>query len=839
MLGNGKAFDLNKVVEGLFLFSQDWTRKMRGSWTHEDASNAFAKPGNGRTSRRLTSVVALVLLVATPALDSAASATEVVTALALDPAQLELGRHEGYDLVSIDGAVHTTEPGKPMLPVFNIQLLVPPGSVCSDITASPSGTVVIPGHYDILPAPRPVRFSSAPETDASQPEAQFDNSNSPYPSDIARLAGVGSIGGYTVATVQVSPLQYVPATGELVLHTNIEVSVATETSEDGARHAASAPPTAVTDVVVGLVENSEDAVFYSPAARGAGDRTEGCDYLIVTPSDLADEFAPLADWKTLKGVRAEIVTLEEIDADPLYSGVDQAERIRECIRDHHQTRGTTWVLLGGDTSVVPAREAYDFFFDQGLPCDLYYSDLDGDWNADGDGRWGEIDEDGVDLYADVFVGRAPVGDGAEAATFVDKVLEYEGAPFDVWDDFQLKMLFLGEIMWDDPDPYTDGAVVLDMIESESVPSRFFPVTKLYQSTGNLWAANAVAELNDGYGIVVHQGHANITKASVGPDDLTNAHLDGLGNGPKGGLWYSVGCWSAAIDHDTFGEHWLTNPLGGGVAYVGNSRYGWGCPGYPGECVSDLYSREFFTSLFTDGFYRAGVVHADAKHEYAGAAATDDYMRYAMYGLNLLGDPEMPIWTDTPRSMTVIHPDAVAVSGGIASLSIEVSNGGAPVVGATVCVASADGLIYETAQTSATGTATLLLETAGGCDVTVTVTARNCLPSGSVVFVGESSTGVPDGDPAAVTALGQNYPNPCNPATSVRFSLSDDARVTIDVYDIAGRRVVSLVDREMKAGTTSVRWDGRDENGSAVASGTYFVRMSAGNELFERKMTLLR
>jgi hypothetical protein len=839
VLGNGKAFDLNKVVEGLFLFSSDWTRKMRGSWTHEDASNAFAKSGNGRTSRRLTSVVALVLLIATPALNSAASATEVVTALALDPAQLELGRHEGYDLVSIDGAVHMTEPGKPMLPVFNIQLLVPPGSVCSDVTASPSGTVVIPGHYDILPAPRPVRFSSIPETDTSQPEAQFHKSNSPYPTDIARLAGGGSIGAYTVATVQVSPLQYLPATGELILHTNIEVSVATETSGDGARSAASAPRIAATEAVARLVENPEDVALYSPAARGAGDRTGTCDYLIVTPSHLADEFARLADWKTLKGVRAEIITLESIEANPLYAGVDEAERIRECIRYHHLTRGTSWVLLGGDTSVLPSREAYDFFFDQGLPCDLYFSDLDGDWNADGDDRWGEIDEDGVDLYADVFVGRAPVGDGVEAATFVNKVLEYEGAPFDVWDDFQLKMLFLGEIMWDDPDPYTDGALVLDMIEGESVPSRFFPVTKLYESSGNLWASTAVGELNDGYGIVVHEGHANIAKASVGPDDLTNAHLDALGNGLRGGLWYSVGCWSAAIDHDTFGEHWLTNSLGGGVAYVGNSRYGWGCPGYPGECVSDLYSREFFTSLFTDGFYRAGAVHADAKHEYAGLAVTDDYMRYAMYELNLLGDPEMPIWTDTPRAMTVTHADAVAVSGGVATLEVGVSSGGSPVEGATVCVASADGLIYELAQTSASGSATLLLDTDGGMDVTVTVTARNCLPSGSVAFVGESSTGVPDGDPAAVTSLGQNYPNPCNPATSVRFSLADDARVTIDVYDVTGRRVIRLVDRKMKAGTTSVRWNGRDANGSDVASGTYFVRMSAGSKLFERKMTLLR
>ncbi len=227
------------------------------------------------------------------------------------------------------------------------------------------------------------------------------------------------------------------------------------------------------------------------------------------------------------------------------------------------------------------------------------------------------------------------------------MLAYEGAPFQVWDDFQLDMLFLGEVLWDTPDPYTDGGVALDMIESESVPPRFTPITKLYQRDGTLYTPTTLNALNDGYGIVMHVGHSNITKVSVGTDDLTIADLDALHNGERGGLWYSVGCWSAAVDHDTFGEHWLLNPVGGGVAYVGNSRYGWGCPGYPGQCVSDLYSQEFFASLFTRDLEHAGTVHADAKHQFVPVAGVDNYMRYAMYELNLLGDPEMPVWTDTP------------------------------------------------------------------------------------------------------------------------------------------------------------------------------------------------
>ena len=420
------------------------------------------------------------------------------------------------------------------------------------------------------------------------------------------------------------------------------------------------------------------------------------------------------------------------------------------------------------------------------------------------------------------------------------MLAYEGAPFQVWDDFQLKMLFLGEIMWDSPDPYTDGGVALDIIDDESVPPRFSPITKLYQRDGNLHESTALNALNEGYGFVMHEGHSNITKASVGTGNLTILHLDDLNNGQRGGLWYSVGCWSAAVDHDTFGEHWVVNPNGGGVAYVGNSRYGWGCPGYPGQCVSDLYSREFFASLFTRDLVHAGVVHADAKHQFVGVAATDDYMRYAMYELNLLGDPEMPVWTDTPAALTVVHPEAVEASGGVVTMTVEVTAAGSPVEGATVCVASADGSVYEVTGTGAGGEAVVTFCPGNASNVTVTVTGKNCIPHGSSADIESGGTGVADGsEPARLTTLHQNYPNPFNPATSVAFSLSSREHVTLAVYSVSGRRVAVLIDSEVDPGVSSVRWDGRDAEGLDVSSGTYFARMTVGSELFERKMTLLR
>lgn len=81
------------------------------------------------------------------------------------------------------------------------------------------------------------------------------------------------------------------------------------------------------------------------------------------------------------------------------------------------------------------------------------------------------------------------------------------------------------------------------------------------------------------------------------------------------------------------------------------------------------------------------------------------------------------------------------------------------------------------------------------------------------------------------------PNPFNPSTSVRFELFDPSRVRIDVYDVRGRFVRQLVDRELPAGPHSVLWDSRDEEGAFVSSGVYFYVARVEDEQFTGKVVL--
>ncbi len=89
-------------------------------------------------------------------------------------------------------------------------------------------------------------------------------------------------------------------------------------------------------------------------------------------------------------------------------------------------------------------------------------------------------------------------------------------------------------------------------------------------------------------------------------------------------------------------------------------------------------------------------------------------------------------------------------------------------------------------------------------------------------------------------LEQNSPNPFNPATAIGFALGAPATVTLEILDAQGRRVMTLIDHEMRgAGPHQVPWRGRDERGDAVSSGVYFYRLDAGGETATRKMLLMK
>ncbi|MCB0301395.1 MAG: T9SS type A sorting domain-containing protein, partial [Calditrichaeota bacterium] len=85
----------------------------------------------------------------------------------------------------------------------------------------------------------------------------------------------------------------------------------------------------------------------------------------------------------------------------------------------------------------------------------------------------------------------------------------------------------------------------------------------------------------------------------------------------------------------------------------------------------------------------------------------------------------------------------------------------------------------------------------------------------------------------------NYPNPFNPSTSIEFALPQTVDVSLKIYNIRGQLVKTLVDGSKAAGRYSLTWDGTDNFGSRVASGTYIYSIKAGEFVNNKKMVLLK
>lgn len=123
-------------------------------------------------------------------------------------------------------------------------------------------------------------------------------------------------------------------------------------------------------------------------------------------------------------------------------------------------------------------------------------------------------------------------------------------------------------------------------------------------------------------------------------------------------------------------------------------------------------------------------------------------------------------------------------------------------------------------------------------VVCTYATGNSLPSNQISYT-HSVDASDDHNPALVTGLYNNYPNPFNPETTISFSLKEAGQVKLNVYNLKGQLVATLVDARLPEGSHKIVWNGKDRNNRSVASGVYFYRMQAANFSSTRKMILTK
>jgi hypothetical protein len=101
------------------------------------------------------------------------------------------------------------------------------------------------------------------------------------------------------------------------------------------------------------------------------------------------------------------------------------------------------------------------------------------------------------------------------------------------------------------------------------------------------------------------------------------------------------------------------------------------------------------------------------------------------------------------------------------------------------------------------------------------------------------TAVPIAEAPGLTRLLRNYPNPFNPLTKIQFALERNAQVSLRIFDVQGRAVRTLIDSYLASGPRLMSWDGRDDRGRPLPSGTYFLRLEGGGTYLTRTVNLVK
>lgn len=483
-----------------------------------------------------------------------------------DAGEFGFSRYSGYDRIEWEGGECFSAPGQPLLPSRAYAVVVPPDAGNVTVSATVLESVRLGTGFYIQPAAVPRPFSAAGMPEIICPDPAIYDSDAAWPSDAVVSMHDGRKCGFRLAGFRICPWTWNPADGSLELAIRMEVAV--EWEEGG-----SAPILSPSQIEAASARLSEwvanplDIPAFSPPSLQPD---APVDYLVITSSDYSDSFAQFAAFKNGTGLVTEMVFISDILATT--PGYDNAEKLRNYIKNRYLNDGLEYVLLAGDQTIIPVRNVAlecEGWSDN-APADLYFSDLDGTWDANGDHSYGQPEDD-LDLYSDVAVGRALFDTPGEAALFVQRSIMYQSSPpSGAW---QTRAMLCGAGLF----PGYTGAKVCDSI-AVNLPAGW-EINKAYElpSIQDGFTTH-IAIINSGTAWNHYAGHGNtagIYWQSSPTEMMTNSIAQGLYNGNMAGIHHSIGCHPGAFHSgECCAEALWHNPGGGASSVMFNTSYGW-------------------------------------------------------------------------------------------------------------------------------------------------------------------------------------------------------------------------------------------------------------------------
>ena len=593
---------------------------------------------------------------------------------------------DGLADIVLPGVENDGLPGQPLMPYMTVRIAIPQGRTALSARVVPGELSQVATGVTLRHAEREFR-PGTPYVPTPRDAALYASSD-PFPAAPSTEGRTSWKNGVAFYELDICPVVYIPSTGMVSAYREISVTLVLAP----VRLRAAAPVDTVhapfvsaerANAVGELVDNpavvgdyeventptrrlkagaapavsAVSTTMYAPPSLPCSS-SESYTHVIITGESLTNAFRSLVMYRRLGGFTSTMVTVEDI-MKAYNRGGDRQSTIREFIKDAYTTWGAEYIVLGGDTQVIPARTLY---CDAGtgdvdeIPSDLYYQCLDGDFDGNGNGVYGELDDGpnggDIDLYAEVKIGRVSVETEAEFQNWFYKMKKYDedcaaGAPY------TRSALFVGEFLGPNDNCYAKpvmeqiriGTSYTGFPDSKSqwgfmdVPNLFDAdsLTTLYDADGE-WDVQDLASAmvaGDGVSVINHFGHSDYDYNMK----MKNSDADSLRNETPFFV-YSQGCIAGALDKDCIAEHFTSSTRYGAFAGVWNARYGWysyGSNGVSNNGSSNRFQRRFWDAVFQQEHHEMGYANM-ISHERNAGGRVSGTLRWVYFETNLFGDP---------------------------------------------------------------------------------------------------------------------------------------------------------------------------------------------------------
>lgn len=556
-------------------------------------------------------------------------------------------------------------PKHSMLPTKTFFIGLPPGCIATSTELLSEKTIELPGTYTLRNAP-------VMDSDDDTQDPNDDTESEPaeaYPPTIYEYLGMSQLRKYSLAMIRFSPMTYIPTSGSLFLHEHITIRIyytVVETLSD-----VLLSDTAMDDIAAEVIYNYDSICTYYTATEPL---RQPYDYVIITTSSLASSVMGFFTWKTTIGYNVNIVTLTWILTN--YPASDTQKSIRDFLVANYASWGIKYVLIVGTHASIPMRTCYpdptnhnnDGTHD--IPTDYYYADLTGNWDSDGDGFYGEKNQDSVDFTPEVFVGRIPSDSSSTVPSITLKIQQFEQNAYTGWKKNAMLLGAIYNFANEDNlgNPRLDGAEVMEKCRTNLLSG--FTITTMYEKQGYsqcpytctypLNNANIITQWSGtaGWGIVNWAAHGLSTSASrkvwntddgdgvpenngeiIWPIMIQNTNTPGFNNNQPP-IVFAASCYvSHPETTNNLGASLLTN---GAAAFIGAARVSyassfWTQPSHGGHGTI-CYD---FTDRIANKNEDCGHALYNAKQYVYNTYPWNLWQDNAnMYNFNLYGDPAM-------------------------------------------------------------------------------------------------------------------------------------------------------------------------------------------------------